>query len=330
MLKPINLLITGGTGFFGRALLREHAKVDNTDLCITVISRSPEVFRSRYPDLAKHARWIKADITNPDLLKNENLFDYILHAAGDLDSDSQGFNSKNYKNIVEGTENMLRLAVKSKVSRFLFVSSGAIYGQRLRSGRPAAEDIASREPVNQIAGSYSTAKLVAENLCELYMAKFGLHINVARCFSFVGRDLPLDSRFAIGNFIRDALWKNEIVINGDGSATRSYLDQSDLAIWLMKILRSGRRGQAYNVGSDEAITIAQLAKVVQLTLAPSKQVRILENKKESDQERSFYVPDISLIKRELNVKVSVPLRYAILNAAHHAKYNRNAEDFYLK
>jgi dTDP-glucose 4,6-dehydratase len=60
-------------------------------------------------------------------------------------------------------------------------------------------------------------------------------------------------------------------VSGDGT----YLDQSDLAQWLFTLLEHGRSGQAYNVGSDELISIAALAHSVRYILAPNKPVRIL-------------------------------------------------------
>jgi len=133
---------------------------------------------------------------------------------------------------------------------------------------------------------------------------------VARCFAFVGPDLPLNVHFAFGNFIRDALTADAITVSGDGTPLRTYLHQSDLAHWLLTLLEHGRPGQAYNVGSDEVISIAALAHLVRDILAPGKPVHIL-GQSNPVAARSRYVPDIRKAQQDLVLNVSIPLAEAI-------------------
>jgi UDP-glucuronate decarboxylase len=134
---------------------------------------------------------------------------------------------------------------------------------------------------------------------------------VARCFAFVDPDLPLDVHFAIGNFIRDALTADAITVSGDGTALRTYLDQSDLAHWLLTLLEHGRPYQVYNVGSNEVISIAALAHLVRDILAPEKPVHIL-GQPNPGAARNRYVPDICKAHQQLGLTVTVSLAEAIL------------------
>jgi UDP-glucuronate decarboxylase len=133
---------------------------------------------------------------------------------------------------------------------------------------------------------------------------------VARCFSFVGVDLPLKAHFAIGNFIHDALYNDEITINGDGTAVRSYLDQRDLADWLMQLLFRGKSGETYNVGSDKQLTILETAELVRNVIAPQKEI-ILKNMSINSGIRGFYVPDINKITKDLGLNAPRPLKSSI-------------------
>ena len=127
---------------------------------------------------------------------------------------------------VEGTRQVLEFARQAGVRRFLFTSSGAVYGrqpadlERLPEHFPGGPDPTDTQSIYGIAGE---AKRAAESLCALYARQFGLNTVMARCFTFVGPDLPLDGKFAIGNFLRDAIAGNAIGVGGDGTPYRSYL-----------------------------------------------------------------------------------------------------------
>jgi UDP-glucuronate decarboxylase len=158
--------------------------------------------------------------------------------------------------------------------------------------------------------AYGQAKRAAEHLCALVGEQHGLETVVARCFAFVGADLPLNVHFAIGNFIRDALTADAITVSGDGTPLRTYLHQSDLAHWLFTLLERGRSCEAYNVGSDEVISIANLAHLVRDVLAPEKPVHIL-GKPDPGAARNRYVPDIRKVQQQLGLSVTVSLADAI-------------------
>ena len=234
----------------------------------------------------------------------------MLHAATDSTIGPQLSPLKRYEQIVDGTKNILDLAVATGARRFLLTSSGAIYGPQSPDLVAIPEDWPGSPPLAEPSTAYGQAKRAAEHLCALFGEQHGLEFVVARCFAFTGPDLPLNVHFAIGNFIRDALTANAITVAGDGAPLRTYLDQSDLAHWLFTLLKKGRSGEAYNVGSDEVISISELACLVRDVLAPEKPVQILGNP-ESGAVRNRYVPDICKAQQELALRVRIPLADAI-------------------
>ena len=153
---------------------------------------------------------------------------------------------------------------------------------------------------------YAEAKRTAEMLCTAYARQFDLRCVPARCFAFVGPYLPLDAHFAIGNFVRDRSDGRPVRVNGDGTAMRSYLYAADLAIWLWTMLVAGAPGRPYNVGSERAVSIAELARMV----AGDGSVEIAGTPVPgAPAER--YVPSCERARTELNLTERIPLEEAI-------------------
>ena len=318
-LNSSSLFVTGGTGFFGRSLLRRIIEVSHQipllPEAVTVLTRNPEEFLNQYPEFTNlnWLRLIRGDVLNS--LKNVDRLDenysHIIHAAADSTAGPQMPLLERYDQIVSGTRNVLNFALKVNAKKFLLISSGGVYGaQPVEMNSFPETFLGMPDPLNAI-NTYSVAKRMAEHLCALYANSYDLNIVVARCFAFVGPDLPLNAHFAIGNFIRDALNHSPIVVNGNGSPLRSYLYQADLADWLLALVEHGAAGQAYNVGSDEVISILDLAYLVKRTLSPNIDIVVKGANSSEELVRNRYVPDIHKIKDELSVRISVSLKRAI-------------------
>jgi UDP-glucuronate decarboxylase len=310
------IFLTGGTGFFGRSFLNHFVSSSTSDDHIFILSRDPERFLRLYPDHKSHRQlsFIKGDIQDPLSLSFKIPFTHVLHAATDSTFGPQLTPIQRFSQIVEGTRNVLDLAISSGAKRFLLTSSGGIYGSQPKDLNSFAEDWLGSPPLSDPNTAYSQGKRTAEHLCALYSQAYGLQTVIARCFAFIGPDLPLDVHFAIGNFIRDALTAEAITVSGDGTQLRTYLDQSDLAHWLWTLLLEGIAGETYNVGSDEVISIAELAALVRDLIAPNKPVRILGNPVVTA-ERNRYIPNIAKAQQLHGLTVRIPLAEAIRRTA---------------
>ena len=312
------LLITGGTGFVGKALLH---RLINTPASqrgfheVAVLSRNPDLFLKQNKHLLEF-NWLKfiaGDVLQPNTLR-DLYADFVIHAAADSTLGPTLSSSARFEQIVSGTNNVLQMISESNVSRVLYLSSGAVYGESSVNNKVHHENDSCLMDPGSYNSTYGLAKAVSEHLHTLFSYENDIDFVIARCFSFVGPDLPLDVHFAIGNFIRDALWAEEIVVKGDGSPMRTYLDQDDLANWLLRLLVKGRSGETYNVGSDEVISIADLAHLVRDLISPDKPVRILGNV-DSLESRNLYVPDISKARCDLGLGVEISLADSILRTA---------------
>ena len=194
---------------------------------------------------------------------------------------------------------MLEFAATHGTRKFLFTSSGAVYGRQPASITHIEEDYAPlRDPLDGVS-EYAEGKRAAESMCAAYSNKYGIECKIARGFAFVGPHLPLDAHFAIGNFIRDAMHGISIEVNGDGTSKRSYMYAADMAIWLWTILLRGPASQVFNVGSDQAISILELAHAVASAIGSPAAVRVAQRAGAGEPQQ--YVPSISKARQHLGL-----------------------------
>jgi dTDP-glucose 4,6-dehydratase len=238
-------------------------------------------------------------------------FPFVIHAATDVTSAINNENPLlNFQTIVLGTQHVLEFALTHGASNFLLLSSGAVYGTQPPTMTHVPEDYAGAPDSADPASAYGEGKRAAESLCALYSYQYGLAAKIARFFAVAGPHMPLYSRYAIGNFIRDAIRGGPIKINGDGTPYRSYLYASDLMIWLWTILLKGKPARPYNVGSNTAITIADLAKKVRDAVNPRIEIAIA-GKPVPGSPPHRYVPSTDRSRDELQLEVMVPLDQTI-------------------
>jgi len=317
-LERSRIFITGGTGFFGRWVLRslKHAyeKYDHR-LEVVVLSRDPDAFRRDEPELfhCEAISVLRGEISDFEFPQGH--FDYVIHAA----ADSSDKILKNYpitmcKSMVNGIQRVLDFACQSPSARVLFVSSGAAYG----GTHPDLDLIQENwlgQPIDvlNVKNAYTEAKRLSEVLCTVYGQQEKVHTTIARCFSFIGPGLPLDANYAIGNFIQDVLDGNTIFVKGNGLERRSYLYTSDLVVWLLTLLVRGERSSVVNVGSEESYSIGEIATIVSRLLGG-------EGVTQSDSARisrvhDSYVPSTIIAREQYGLRQTVTLEEGIRRTA---------------
>ena len=321
-LRGARIFVTGGTGFFGKWLLallaRAHAEFA---IEAVVLTRSPESFRAAHPDLAAApiALW-RGDVRHFEFPKGR--ITHILHAAADTSAAADADAATLIDTIVGGTKRVLEFGASAGVERLLYISSGAVYGAQPAELTHISEDYKGAPDPCDPRSAYGQAKRLAEQMCVCAAARGGPQAVIARAFAFVGPGLPLDGHFAIGNFIRDAVETREIVVAGDGAPLRSYLYAGDLAAWLITLLAQGAAGAVYNVGSDEALSIADLAHRV-AALAPGAPAVTIKGAGTPGAPRLRYIPSIAQA-RALGLEVWTPLDEAIHRTMEFARKPRKA------
>jgi dTDP-glucose 4,6-dehydratase len=211
-------------------------------------------------------------------------------------------------------ERMLALAKTHGTKKFLFTSSGAVYGKQPPHISHLPESYLGGPDWLDPNAVYAEGKRVSEQMCALHAKESGIEFKIARCFAFVGPHLPLDQHFAIGNFIRDAMANKKIEIKGDGTPMRSYLYAADLAIWLWTMLFSAPAMQPFNVGSGHAVSIRELAREVVSELNPKLEIEIAKSPVAGAQTLQ-YVPDVTAAVQVLGLRETIGLRESIRRTA---------------
>ena len=292
------LLFIGGTGFLGKSFFDylNSFKFKKKEIFeIIILSRRKKKISSKIK-----ISFINKNIVN---LKSIPVTDYIIYAA----------NSKNDKENIDGVLNFKSLLnEKHKKTKILFTSSGAVYGKINKIKKIKESDLVSIQNVQKFKGykrKYAISKIKMEKEFKI-ISKNGFNVSVARLFSFVGNRILKNKNFAITNLINQAKNKNIKVIklNDTKDVYRGYMESNELIKWLFKILiRSNKDFNIYNVGSDEAITIENLAKLIGKKFNKT----IYKKKRKNNKDVDYYVPSILKAKKDLNLNINIKIDNSI-------------------
>lgn len=287
------LFVTGGTGFLGKSLIDYLLEANGGRALydgVTLLTRDVDKFLARNP-ACRVVNWLdfkEGDLAHLNQMSANNFTD-VIHAA----APTHGVQPLDwYDQIVGGTRNVLEYSRTAGVQRFLYVSSGAVYGNSDDFSSKSSE-ASLRAPMTLDLGQiYGNAKRTAETTCAVFCDHYGVQCKIARCFSISSQHLPIDGPYALSSFIRSALDPRCAALDvlGDGRDVRSYLDGADMAEWMFKILEKGEHLVPYNVGSPVPTSIFQLAELVRDVFSPEKEI-IVRGTQQKDSRRN-YLPQL--------------------------------------
>lgn len=306
--RGARFFITGGTGFFGTWLLETFARANDAlglGMRAVVLTRDPAAFAQKAPHLAarRDLEFLRGDLETFPFPAGG--FTYLIHAAAETGVWTKNDSAAGLPGrIARGMNRVLDLAAAAGVEHFLLVGSGAVYGPQPPEVTHVPEDHPCLGAPLPAGAVWAEGKRLEENLVRS-RALPGCAVKIARGFAFVGPHLPLDANYAIGNFIRDGLRGGPLRVAGDGTPFRSYLYAADLAIWLWTVLFAGPGGRAYNVGSDDARSIADHARCVAEVCGVAAAPEVARTP-DPAQPLQRYVPDVRRARTELGLDVWIP------------------------
>lgn len=297
-LKGKRIFLTGATGFFGVWMLTTLVHVKNalgSDLKLVVLSRNPASFLKLHPEFEDHVEFICGDLCHFQYGRRD--ITHLIHMA--TTNAAETFAGQDQLSKLEllygGTQNLLAQC-EGRLESVLMTSSGVAYGtgqvEKVAETTPGLLDTTDER------SALALGKMVAEFLVSTAAAKLHYKFAIARCFSFAGPYLPLDLHYAFGNFIRNAQLNEPIVIKGDGRDRRSYLYIGDAMAWLLNLLLDPHNS-IYNVGSENDLTIFELATKITRRTGNALPIKVLSESKQNDNfHRAGYTPSTGKIRTD--------------------------------
>ena len=261
-LKNCSILITGANGMIGSCIIDILNELNkNYDANIKIYALIRNTLLDRFNDY-KNVIIIKQDIR--EALKTDYKFDYIINAASN--SHPSKFSTEPVETFdinYQGTKNLLEYGKNHDLKRFLFVSSGEIYGEPNKDIDAFKEDYIGKINTISPRSCYPLGKISGENLSIGYAQEYGIESVIVRpCHTYGPTQTDEDSR-ASSSFIRNVVNEKDIIMKSKGEQIRSYTYVVDCAIGILMALANGENKNAYNVANNNSIvSIAEFANKV--------------------------------------------------------------------
>ena len=305
-----NILITGANGFIPAYLVEAFLYLNyinpgiNVNVYCLVRNKNNSDARFREYSSNKYLHFIYQDVCEKIEIQ-ENL-DYIIHAASQASPKFYGVDPVGtlMANTL-GTINVLNVAKRNRLKGFLYFSSSEVYGELSSSQMPIVENLFGCIDPTNVRSCYAESKRMGENICVSFLSQFQIPIKIVRPFHTYGPGMKLDDGRVYADFVSNILSNTHICLKSDGSARRAFCYLSDAIVGCIKVLLSGEKGQAYNIGNpDEEYSILELAhKMVALFPEKALSVKVLQNNDNKNYLKSSVsvnTPDISKAKQALN------------------------------
>ncbi|MDB5238034.1 MAG: hypothetical protein JWM46_304 [Candidatus Kaiserbacteria bacterium] len=295
------ILITGGAGALGSVMAKRYISEGHRVIVVDNLMKTRDT-RNIDPILHhKNFRFIKHDIVAP--LDPGERIDWIFNLACPVSVISLQVDPiHTTRTLVDGVINMLDLARKNDAT-ILQASSADIYGEMGDHAFRESDDDASNANSLSARSCYEKGKRMAETLFVDHARMYGTKIKIARIFNTAGPHTQMTDGRIPSVFIYNALSNRDIILYGTGSQTRCFLHVDDQIEALDLLMKKDGFAGPVNIGSDQEISILDLAKSI-IEKTGSKSNVVFEK---IDDAPLFRRPDITLAKHELNWKPSKTL-----------------------
>lgn len=318
----MKVLITGGAGFIGSHLTDELIALGNEVAILDDLSTG------RFENIAhldgnKSFQFVEGTILNETLVdKLVERCDVIYHLAAAVGVDLVV--KKPLESLVtniKGSEIVLDMAHRYH-KKILITSTSEIYGKNTNGPLKEDDDRILGSPL-KVRWGYSTAKAVDEMLAYIYWKEKNVPTIIVRLFNTVGPRQTGAYGMVVPRFVNQALKNEDLTVYGTGKQTRCFLHVKDVIKTLIKLMNNKDAvGQVFNIGSQEEISVENLAKkITEITKSKSRLVYISYEKayEEGFEDMQRRVPDTTKVNKLVGFKPTIDLEGIIKSVVEYYK-----------
>jgi len=259
----MNLLVTGGCGFIGSNFINKFIKNNDVNILVNFDAMyycaSKENINKEIRESPKY-HFVKGNLCSSDLVSHileEHHITHIIHFAAQSHVQNSFDDSQQYTqdNIV-GTHTLLECCRKyGGIKKIIHVSTDEVYGE---TGNSQLDETSILVPTNP----YAATKAAAEMIAMSYIKSYNLPIIITRGNNVYGPNQYPEK--LIPRFIEQLKNNEQLTIQGDGSARRSFLHVYDTYSAFETILLKGVVGEVYNIGAndEDEFTVMEIAKML--------------------------------------------------------------------
>lgn len=310
------ILITGGAGFIG-SHLAERLIADGERVIVLDDLSTGSYKNIEHLTKNDNFQFIEDSVLNEkvvdDLVRACDMVYHLAAAVGVRLVIEQP--SKTIETNIAGTEVVLRMCSRYH-KKILITSTSEVYGSGVKE-RFSEDDTCIIGPPNKRRWSYAASKLIDEHLAFSYWYEKQLPVIIVRLFNVIGQRQTGRYGMVVPTFIKQALNNEPLTVFGDGKQTRSFLSVNDAVRALIDVMNNPKAiGQVINIGSEEEISIENLAKlVIENTKSKSiiKYIPYSEAYGEDFEDMRRRIPDTSKLKRLIGFAATEDLKDIIEN-----------------
>ena len=304
----MRIVVTGGAGFIGShlvtALLKQNAEVICIDNFDSFYPRSIKESNIKNHFLSNKYTFIEEDILNSEILfakLSSKKVDAIIHMAAKAGVRPSIENPNEYRKVnAEGTLQMLGLAKKLNIKKFIFASSSSVYGEN--PNVPWKESDIDLMPISP----YATSKIEAESIGKMYCNLHGINFIALRFFTVYGPGQRPD--LAIHKFFKNIIEEKPIPVYGDGSTSRDYTYIDDIISGIIGALNLSLNPsifEIYNLGNSNTIKLSELISLIENVIGKKA---IIERKNNQPGDVARTNADISKSFRDFGFKPATSIK----------------------